>query len=125
MPRDRHERRRCHTPRKVCSPFKQGGRTYRSETLGTGWTCASAKAWIVKLIGDRVHIVSKSVPLTNGPRGYHCAADPTSEGGHATAGHCIKGTIAFPQKRLRVVRLGTPMRTTYVRAAGPVVLNLV
>ena len=37
------------------------------------------------------------VPLTNGPRGYHCAADPTSEGGHATAGHCIKGTIAFPR----------------------------
>jgi hypothetical protein len=82
---------------KVCANFKQGGRTYRSETLGTGWTCASAKAWIVKLIGDRVHIVSKSVPLTNGPRGYHCAADPTSAGGHATAGHCIKGTIAFPQ----------------------------
>jgi len=81
---------------KVCSPFKHGGRTYRSETLGTGWTCASAKAWIVKLIGDRFHTVSKSVPLTNGPRGYHCAADPTSQGGHATAGHCIKGTIAFP-----------------------------
>lgn len=85
------------TTGKVCSTFKQGGRTYRAETLGTGWTCASAKAWIVKLIGDRVHIVSKSVPLTNGPRGYHCAADPTSEGSHATAGHCIKGTIAFPQ----------------------------
>jgi hypothetical protein len=85
------------TTGKVCSSFKQGGRTYRSETLGTGWTCASAKAWIVKLVGDRVHIVSKSVPLTNGPRGYHCAADPTSEGGHATAGHCIKGTIAFPR----------------------------
>ena len=84
------------TAGKVCSPFKQGGKTYRSETIGTGWTCASAKAWIVKLIGDRVHIVSKSVPLANGPRGYHCAADPTSERGHATAGHCIKGTIAFP-----------------------------
>jgi hypothetical protein len=82
---------------KVCASFRQGGRTYRSETLGTGWTCASAKAWIVKLIGDRVHISAKSVPLTNGPRGYHCAADPTSKGGHATAGHCIKGTIAFPQ----------------------------
>ena len=82
----------------VCPSFKQGGRTYRFETLGTGWTCAAAKAWIVKLIGDRVHIVSKSVPLTNGPRGYHCAADPTSQGGRATAGHCIKGTIAFPQK---------------------------
>jgi hypothetical protein len=85
------------TTGKVCSPFKQGGRTYRSETIGTGWTCASAKPWIVKLIGDRVHVVNQSVPLTNGPRGYHCAADPTSEGGHATAGHCIKGTIAFPR----------------------------
>jgi hypothetical protein len=82
----------------VCSTFKSGGRTYRSETLGTGWTCASAKTWIVKLIGDRVHVATRSVPLTNGPRGYHCAAHPTSEAGHATAGHCIKGTIAFPQK---------------------------
>ena len=97
VPRDRHERRRCHHREGLFANFKQGGRTYRSETIGTGWTCASAKAWIVKLIGDRVHIVSKSVPLTNGPRGYHCAADPTSEGGHATAGHCIKGTIAFPR----------------------------
>ena len=47
---------------KVCSSFKQGGRTYRSETLGTGWTCASAKAWIVKLIGDRVHVVEQERP---------------------------------------------------------------
>src|SRR4029079_14940673 len=68
------------TTGKVCSSFKQGGRAYRCEPLGTGWPCASAKAWLQKLVGDRVHIVSKSVPLTNGPRGYHCAADQTSEG---------------------------------------------
>ena len=31
---------------KVCANFKLGGRTYRSETLGTGWTCAAAGCWI-------------------------------------------------------------------------------
>lgn len=81
----------------VCPSFKQSGVSYRWETIGKGWTCASAKPWVVKLIGDRVHVESKSVPLTNGPRGYHCAANPGSRGGRATAGQCIKGTIAFPQ----------------------------
>ena len=82
---------------KVCSTFKQGGRSYQYETIGTGWTCATAKAWIVKLVGDRVHVSTRNVPLTNGPRGYHCAANPNSEGGHATAGQCFKGTVAFPK----------------------------
>ena len=33
-----------------------GSHAYTLETVGTGWTCASAKAQAVKLIGDRVHV---------------------------------------------------------------------
>jgi hypothetical protein len=80
-----------------CSPFKQGHRTYHWETLGTGWTCGSAKRWIAKLIPDRVHVTSKNVPLKNGPRGYHCNATPGSSGGHATNGECFTGTLAHPK----------------------------
>jgi hypothetical protein len=80
----------------LCPSFKQGGHSYHSETLGTGWTCASAKTWIVKLSGDHVQVANANVPLTNGPRGYHCSANPASRGGRATAGQCFKGTVAFP-----------------------------
>jgi hypothetical protein len=80
----------------VCPTFKQGRLTFHPETLGTGWTCSSAKPWIVKLIADPVHVGSRNVPLTNGPRGYHCLATPFRQGGHATSGACFKGTIAFP-----------------------------
>src|SRR2546430_16117655 len=82
---------------KICPAFKQGGIKYQSQTVGTSWTCASAKSWIVKLSLDRVpKSVTKNLPLTNGPRGLHCFATPLSRGGHATAGSCIKGTLAFP-----------------------------
>ena len=81
----------------VCQPFTHAGKTVHSETIGTGWTCASAKTWIVKLSGDRVGTVTNNVPLPNGPRGYHCFATPLSGGGRATAGSCIKGTITFPK----------------------------
>ena len=82
---------------KVCPTFKQGRLTFHPETLGTGWTCASAKPWIVKLIGDRVPVGSRNVPLTNGPSGYHCLATPFRRRGRATSGACFKGTIAFPR----------------------------
>jgi hypothetical protein len=81
----------------ICPSFKQHGLKYVSETLGTGWTCKSAKKWIKKLSGDRVGVVSTNVKLKNGPRGYHCFANPLSRGGRATAGDCIKGTIAYPK----------------------------
>ncbi len=81
----------------LCRPFKQGGRSYSWETIGTGWTCSSAKPWVVKLIGDRIRTANANNPLTNGPRGLRCTANPLSRGGHATAGQCIKGTLAFPQ----------------------------
>jgi hypothetical protein len=80
----------------VSPTFKQGGRTYRWETIGNSWTCKSAKTWVVKLIGDHIHSSTKTVPLTNGPRGYHCFAEPDSRRGRATSGTCFKGTLAFP-----------------------------
>ena len=80
----------------VCRSFKQGALAYTFETLGTKWTCGSAKTWILKLSTDRVGHVTRNIPLKNGPRGYHCFANPGSRGGRATAGICIKGTIAFP-----------------------------
>ena len=86
------------TTGKVCPKFKQGRTTYQSQTVGTTWTCAAAKTWIAKLSLDRVpKTVTKNIPLTNGPRGYHCFATPLSKGGHATGGMCIKGTLAFPR----------------------------
>ena len=80
----------------VCRAFKQGSLTFSSETLGTGWTCSSAKTWIGKLSMDKIRHSTKNVPLSNGPRGYHCFATPGSQGGRATAGACIKGTLAYP-----------------------------
>lgn len=82
----------------VCPTFKHRGKTYQVETLGTGWTCGSAKTWIVKLSGDHVaRTVTTNVKLANGPRRYHCLATPFSSGGRATAGMCIKGSIAYPK----------------------------
>jgi hypothetical protein len=86
------------TAGKICPKFKQGRITYRSETIGTTWSCASAKSWIAKLALDRVpKTVTRNIPLPNGPRGYHCFATAFSRGGHATGGACMKGTIAFPR----------------------------
>ena len=80
----------------VCGPFRQGGLTFKSFTLGTRWTCSSAKSWIIKLSADKVHVTTRNVPLSNGPRGYHCLATVGSKGGRATNGTCFTGTITFP-----------------------------
>jgi hypothetical protein len=80
----------------VCRAFKQGGLTFNSETLGTRWTCASAKKWIAKLSRDKIRHSTSNVRLSNGPKGYHCFAEPSSQGGRATAGTCFTGTIAYP-----------------------------
>jgi hypothetical protein len=79
----------------VCPAFKQGKLTYHVETLGTRWTCASAKSWVVKLSGDSARVVSRNLPLTDGPRGYHCFAIGGSHG-RATNGTCFTGTVRFP-----------------------------
>ena len=81
----------------VCPSFNQGGKSFFLETIGSSWSCSSAKSWAVKLIGDKVpRTVTKDIPLTNGPSGYHCFANPGSHV-HATDGTCFKGTIAFPK----------------------------
>ena len=80
----------------VCGSFKEGRLTLKSFTLSTRWTCSSAKSWIIKLSADKVQVTTRNVPLTNGPRGYHCLATVGSEGGRATDGTCFTGTIKFP-----------------------------
>jgi len=83
---------------KLCAKFSQNRITYQSQTVGSSWSCAAAKSWIMKLSLDRVpKSFTKNLPLTNGPRGYHCFAEPGSRRGHATSGVCVKGTIAFPR----------------------------
>jgi hypothetical protein len=81
----------------VCPSFAHGGKSFFLETIGDRWTCSSAKSWAVKLMGDKVpQSVTRSVPLKNGPAGYHCFALPGSHG-RATDGTCFKGTLAFPK----------------------------
>jgi len=43
----------------VCQPYKLSGKAYNLETVGTGWTCVSAKSWAVKLSADRVGTVTE------------------------------------------------------------------
>jgi hypothetical protein len=80
----------------ICGSFKEGGLTFKSFTLGTRWTCSSAKSWIIKLSADKVQTTTHNVALTNGPHGYHCLATTGSRGGRATAGTCFTGTVKFP-----------------------------
>ena len=81
----------------VCPSFTKGGKSFFLETLGSGWSCSSAKGWAVKLSGDKVPAtVTRNVPLKNGPSGYHCLANPGSHK-YATDGTCFKGTVAFPK----------------------------
>jgi hypothetical protein len=81
----------------VCPTFSASGLKYQWETVGTGFTCGNAKHWVTKLIKDPVADTSSGkVALTNGPKGYHCYATD-DEKGHASAGTCYKGTLAFPK----------------------------
>ena len=80
----------------ICKSFKYGGLSYTSETLGSSWSCGAAKTWIEKLSADKVGKLTGSKPLKNGPLGLHCFATPNSIRGRATAGACIKGTLAYP-----------------------------
>lgn len=80
----------------ICASFSHGGLTYHWETVGTGWTCSSAKPWVVKLSGDRVGAAAGSIKLTNGPKGYHCYASLAHKG-YASGGLCYAGTLAYPK----------------------------
>ncbi|MGZ4411724.1 MAG: hypothetical protein ACXVY8_06275 [Gaiellaceae bacterium] len=79
----------------LCPSFKKSGLKYQFETLGSGYSCSSAKGWIDKLSGDRVPVKPGHVPLHNGPKGLHCFATAELKG-HASSGACYKGTLAFP-----------------------------
>jgi hypothetical protein len=81
---------------KVCPAFQAAGLKYQWETAGTGFTCASAKHWVAKLIKDHADTTSGEVALRNGPKGYHCFASLDTKG-RASGGLCYKGTVAFPK----------------------------
>jgi hypothetical protein len=81
---------------KTCPSFSESGLKYFSETVGSGFTCTSAKAWVLKLIKDPADTSSGKVALTNGPKGLHCYATQDAKG-HVSAGVCYKNTLAFPK----------------------------
>ncbi len=81
---------------KVCPTFRASGLKYQWETAGTGFTCKSAKHWLVKLIRDRADTSSGEAALHNGPKGYHCFATLDTKG-KASGGLCYKGTVAYPK----------------------------
>jgi hypothetical protein len=77
-----------------CPAFTSQGIKEYAATVGTGYTCSSAKTWIVKLMSEGVKGAGE-VTLTNGPKGLRCFA--TSEAkGHADGGWCYKGPQASP-----------------------------
>jgi hypothetical protein len=80
----------------LCKTFETAGLKVQWETAGTGWTCSSAKPWVVKLIDDHVRPALGSVPLRNGPHGYHCFA-VSEKNGHVSGGLCYLGTLAYPK----------------------------
>jgi hypothetical protein len=81
---------------KICPTFKLGGLKVQWETAGTGWSCTSAKTWVVKLMHDHVKPAPGNVPLKNGPRGFHCFA-VFEKKGLVAGGLCYLGTLAYPK----------------------------
>jgi hypothetical protein len=95
-------------PRKACGTitgptwtFLSGhgtGSKYRVVAIGP-FRCSSAKRWVAVLVTDSVKnktssLVNNNV-LTNGPKGYSCAAISSKEG-KAFAGACGKGPALNP-----------------------------
>ena len=81
---------------KVCPSFSNSGLKYFSETVGSGFTCNTAKTWVLKLSKDPADTTTGQVALHNGPKGLHCVATQDAKG-HASVGACYKGTLAFPK----------------------------
>ncbi len=79
----------------LCRSFKAHGFTFRWETAGTGWSCTSAKPWVLKMIGDHVRPTLGRVKLVNGTTGLHCFA-LSEQKGYVTGGVCYRHTLAFP-----------------------------
>jgi hypothetical protein len=81
---------------KVCPTFRASGLKYQWETAGSGFSCKSAKHWLVKLVKDPADTSSGEVALPDGPHGYHCFATLDHDG-KASGGLCYKGTVAHPK----------------------------
>ena len=79
----------------VCPSLTSAGVKVQWSVVGSGWTCSSAKKWVVKLVGEQHDKSAAKVTFTDGPKHYTCsgAADDT---GHVTAGACYKGSLAHP-----------------------------
>lgn len=83
---------------KICPSFSRAGTTYHWTTVGTGWTCTSAKPWVVRLSSERVRRAADGrYPLRNGPKGYHCFSSFQDKRGYAIGGACYLGTLAYPR----------------------------
>jgi|1185.fasta_scaffold132818_2 hypothetical protein len=82
--------------RQVCPPFSSAGLQYSSETIGSGFTCATAKRWVLKLSKEPVAPSFGRVALRNGPKGYHCYGAPNPDR-HASVGSCYRGKAASPK----------------------------
>ena len=80
----------------VCPTFTVSKLKVQGETVGTGFSCASYKAWVTKLMADKVKTTVGRVTLTNGPAGLHCYATSETKKGYVTGGLCYKGTLAYP-----------------------------
>lgn len=80
----------------VCSTLTVNGKSFKWSTVGTGFTCGSAKKYVAKLSDEHFPQKGKSVKLTGGPKGYHCTGF-TDDTGRATVGACYLGTVAFPK----------------------------
>jgi hypothetical protein len=81
---------------KVCPSFSNSGLKYFSETVGTGFTCSTAKTWVLKFSKDHVDTTTGKAVLQGGPKGYHCVATDEAKG-QPSGGACYKGTLAFPK----------------------------
>jgi hypothetical protein len=88
----------------VCAPITghtwhyggKSGNKYKWEVVGTAFTCGNAKHWVLTLLGDHVRGTSR-VPLTGGPRGYHCIGTKIDAKGYPYSGMCYQHTLAFPK----------------------------
>ncbi len=88
----------------VCPSFKQGGRTYQWETLGSSWTCKSAKAWVVKLIGDPIHKLHQESAAHERPAWLPLLGGAEQPAGPRDQRHVLQRDVRVPGDRLCVVR---------------------
>ena len=92
------------TANSICAPLTghawhalgKTGKKYKWEVIGTAFTCANAKHWVLKFLSTRVHGTGR-VALHGGPSGYHCYGSQLDARGYPYWGLCYQGTPAFPK----------------------------